>query len=99
MKVYANSYKGRRLPAGMSITELDNGDVIASLYATDIVKVCGGTTTLNAGSWYTCHTKKCMNVAFELLSIPAHVYQAKNVWYVTHDGTELEFHDGMTLNI
>ena len=53
--------------------------------------------TLNSGGWRTATTKTAINRAFDLLHIPARVWQKNFEWFVTYDGATFPFEDGMKL--
>ncbi len=68
------------------------GDVIAiRLHSTDVVTMRpDGSTTLNSGGWATSTTK-------DRLGLVCRISQRGGLWYVTVDGKEYLYRDGMTI--
>jgi hypothetical protein len=68
------------------------------LHNTTVFVMNDSLITLNSGGWRTNTTKTAINRAFDLLDIPARLWQKKFEWFVTYDGTTFDFEDGMNLD-
>lgn len=68
------------------------------LHNTTVFTMADGVVTLNSGGWRTSTTKVAINRAFDLLNVPARLWQKNFEWYVTFDGLTLDFHDGIRLD-
>ena len=67
------------------------------LHSTSVFKMYGdGIIELNSGGWRTNTTKTAINRAFDLLNIPARLWQKNFEWYLTYDNMTIEFYDKMT---
>jgi hypothetical protein len=87
-----------KMPKGLSIVNLGNR-IVAQLYDTVIadLNLTDKTGTLNAGNWFTAHTKKCINLILSANGFNGRVVQDDGVWYV-HAGSSLnQFENGKTV--
>ena len=72
---------------------LSDNTVAIKLHNTYVVKINpNGTYTLNSGGWQTATTKDRINQYS-----PVRVYQEKYQWFVTINGKEYPFMDGMVV--
>lgn len=72
----------------------ENGDVQIVLHSTPVVTIHkDGTYTLRTGGWNTVTTKDRINQYS-----PVRVYQRDYQWYVTINGKEYEFMNGMVVS-
>jgi hypothetical protein len=72
---------------------LENGDVAIRLHNTDVVTINpDNIVTLKTGGWQTSTTKDRINQYS-----PVRVYQEKYQWFVTIDGKEYPFVEGMVV--
>ena len=83
----------KALPKGLKLHKGTQGETIAQLYNTIIVRQLGASYQLNTGSWYTMHTKKCMNLLLNQFDIK--VSQKAGQWLVTQGNKTIPFVDGM----
>jgi hypothetical protein len=68
------------------------------LHSTSVFKMYGdGVIELNSGGWRTNTTKTAINRAFDLLEVPARLWQKNFEWYLTYDKMTIEFTDKMTV--
>lgn len=74
-----------------------NGQIV-KLYNTSIVIFDEKQITLNSGGYQTSTTKNRMNQTSTEYSLGFYIWQKKGRWFVTFQGEELDFFDGMTLN-
>jgi hypothetical protein len=73
---------------------LNDNTVAIKLHNTYVVKIRDdGTYTLNSGGWQTATTKDRINQYS-----PVRVYQRKFEWFVTINGKEYPFIDGMVVS-
>lgn len=73
---------------------LNDNTVGIKLHSTYVVKIRDdGTYTLNSGGWQTATTKDRINQYS-----PVRVYQRKFEWFVTINGKEYPFIDGMVVS-
>jgi hypothetical protein len=73
---------------------LNDNTVGIKLHSTYVVKIRDdGTYTLNSGGWQTLTTKDRINQYS-----PVRVYQRKFEWFVTINGKEYPFIDGMVVS-
>lgn len=68
------------------------------LHNTTVFTMNDSLITLNSGGWQTSTTKVAINRAFDLLNIPARLWQKNFEWYVTYDGVTIDFEDGLKLD-
>lgn len=73
--------------------------LVVSYWNTDVVTIQDGYVTLNSGGWLTQTTKKRMNQVSDEYDIGYKVYQKNGEWFVSFNGKELPFADGMVLNV
>ncbi len=72
---------------------LYDGSVAITLHSTDVVKIHpNGLYTLNSGGWQTVTTKDRINQYS-----PKRVYQRDFQWYISMNGKEYPFMDGMVV--
>lgn len=72
---------------------LDDGAVAIRLHNTDVVTIHpDNTVTLRTGGWQTSTTKDRINQYS-----PVRVYQRKYEWYITLNGKEYPFMEGMVV--
>jgi hypothetical protein len=78
---------------------LDNitGEITVRYHSTDVVKVRGGIITLDSGGWRTNTTKTRMNQASNAFSLGFKVHQKDFDWYVTYNGQDMNYFDGIQL--
>lgn len=73
---------------------LSDNTVAIKLHNTYVVKINpNGTYTLNSGGWQTSTTKDRINQYS-----PVRVYQRKFEWYISLNGKEYPFMDGMVVS-
>lgn len=73
---------------------LSDDTVGIKLHSTYVVKIrADGTYTLNSGGWQTVTTKDRINQYS-----PVRVYQRDYTWYVTINGKEMPYMDGMVVS-
>lgn len=88
-----NGRDSRKVGNNTYLERIDSQTVGVRLHRTHVVTFhADGRYTLNSGGWRTVTTKSRINDY-----APARVTQRAGEWFVRHDGTEIEFRDGMTL--
>jgi hypothetical protein len=77
----------------------DNSGVLSVVYhSTEVVRVNpDGSVVLDSGGWRSFTTKARMNQAATQYGLGYRVYQKAFDWFVSFNGHELTFTDGMTL--
>jgi hypothetical protein len=87
--------KDNRKIGNNTYAEILHDDTVAiKLHNTYVVKINpNGTYTLNSGGWQTVTTKDRINQYS-----PVRVYQRKFEWFVTINGKEYPFIDGMVVS-
>ena len=87
--------KTSRKVGNNTYAEILSDDTVAiKLHSTYVVKIrADGTYTLNSGGWQTVTTKDRINQYS-----PVRVYQRKFQWYVSLNGKEYPFMDGMVVS-
>lgn len=88
------SYRTRRKVGNNTYAEiLHDGSVGITLHKTRVVTIhADGKYTLRNGGWNTVTTKDRINKY-----APVRVYQRDFQWYITIDGKEYDFEDGMVV--
>ena len=72
---------------------LPNNSVVIELHSTPVVTIHeDGTYTLKTGGWQTSTTKDRINQYS-----PVRVYQRKHEWYITINGKEYPFMEGVVV--
>ena len=65
-------------------------------HSTSVVEIApDGSVTLDSGGWRTSTTKTRMNQASNQFALGFQVYAKSGAWFVSFDGRELPFNDGM----
>ena len=84
----------KKLANNTYLHSVDEKTVAVRLHDTDIVTIhSNGRYTLNSGGWHTSTTKDRINGYS-----PARVFARKGVWYLTVNGQEYGFKDGITVD-
>ena len=93
--VRGKSNANRRKVGNNTYAEILSDDTVAiKLHSTYVVKINpNGTYTLNSGGWQTSTTKDRINQYS-----PVRVYQRKFEWYISLNGKEYPFMDGMVVS-
>ena len=76
----------------------DGGDEVVQYHATEVVRFNSERVVLKSGGWLTNTTKTRMNQASNTFNLGYSVSQRDNKWYVSHNGREIPFEDGMILS-
>ena len=67
-------------------------------HSTSVVEIApDGSVTLDSGGWRTSTTKTRMNQASNQFALGFQVYAKHGAWFVSFDGRDLPFSDGMTI--
>lgn len=77
-----------------------NGKTTVTLHSTAVLihDPAAKTAVLNSGSWRTTTTKTRINQACNQFGLGIGVFQLAHEWFVPLiDGTEIPFHDGITV--
>lgn len=88
-----------KLRKGFSVVPVQ-GLIVGRLYSTNIVLIdtTTNTITLNTGSWFTKHTKNCMNDILSKYGFK--VFQKSKQWYIAGpDNFKAEYKDGWKLDL
>lgn len=84
---------GKPIANNTRLFERGNGSIAVQLHSTDVVTYhTDGSFTLDSGGWQTVTTKDRINSYSE-----CRVYSIKGTWYVTYQGKQFQYADGMTL--
>ncbi len=67
-------------------------------HATKVVKWNNEIVILNSGGWHTSTTKNRMNQTSNVFNLDFQVYQKDYLWFVSWQGKELDFFDGIQLS-
>lgn len=57
-----------------------------------------GRVKLHSGGWMTATTKMAMNQVSSQFNLGFRIFQCQGVWFVSHMGRDLPFHDGLILS-
>ncbi len=68
---------------------------IVTYHDTDVVKILNGAARLCSGGFYTTTTKTRMNQTSNVFGLGYQVYQRNFYWWVSYQGEEWPFEDGM----
>lgn len=78
-------------------TIVQNGMTNTILYNTTIVSFDSKRIILNSGGFLTNTTKRAINQISENFDLKISVYQNKKQWYVSYNGKEINFYDGIEI--
>jgi hypothetical protein len=76
---------------------IDDGFTCVKYHNTDVVRFNNNEIVLNSDGWNTQTTKNRMNQTSNQFNLRYRIFQQKGIWQVNFKGTDINFHDGMTL--
>jgi hypothetical protein len=90
----------KKLNRKVHTTVIDVENLVSVTYhATTVASLSDGVLVLNSGGWLTATTKSRINEFCDALGLPVKVYQFNFDWYVKAGKANLNFVDGMTIDV
>jgi len=86
----------KKISKSCRVINYKNGDKTIRLYNTDILQFKGDKIILSSGGYKTNTTKSRIN---QFLPGEIKVYQKNFKWFINNNGRELEFFDGIEINL